>query len=143
MAKVNYGTPFVCVHFSNIKGSIIGPKRHWFIWTPMANDYIFSIQKLLLFFLIISCRNAVGSASIIFLVLMASSFWAWNRVRFLKKSSTRINRICSEFGVKQAQLTTYLGPVHRQNFRALSYTNQNFRVFFCLFQKNKKKLFLV
>ncbi|KAF3587895.1 hypothetical protein F2Q69_00032038 [Brassica cretica] len=31
----------------------------------MANDYVFSIQKLLLFFLIISCRNAVGSASII------------------------------------------------------------------------------
>ncbi|KAF8077537.1 hypothetical protein N665_1030s0020 [Sinapis alba] len=31
----------------------------------MANDYVFSIQKLLLFFLIISCRNAIGSASII------------------------------------------------------------------------------
>ncbi|KAH0927550.1 hypothetical protein HID58_019806 [Brassica napus] len=31
----------------------------------MANDYVFSIHKLLLFFLIISYRNAVGSASII------------------------------------------------------------------------------
>ncbi|KAF3610363.1 hypothetical protein DY000_02050983 [Brassica cretica] len=40
-------------------------KTLWFIKTPMANDYVFSIQKLFLFFLIISCRNAVGSASII------------------------------------------------------------------------------
>ncbi|KAF3610364.1 hypothetical protein DY000_02050984 [Brassica cretica] len=39
-------------------------RRRQSIRTPMANDYIFSIQKLL-FFLIISCRYAVGSASII------------------------------------------------------------------------------
>ena len=91
----------VCMHFSNIKGSIIGPKRHCGLSKHRWLTTTFSLSRSSFFSFLLSrvaMLLVLHLLSSIFLVLKVLFLLSLKPGSFSEKSSTRINRICSEFG---------------------------------------------